>query len=89
MVKPVGAENDITVDVRVIAATNRDLKDEVEKGRFRLDLYYRLSVFVVESPPLRDRREDIPLLTAFFISDFSTRLGKTRSRPSARPEVSG
>jgi PAS domain S-box-containing protein len=76
VIKPVGSETDKNVDVRVIAATNRNLKDEVKNGRFRSDLYYRLSVFLVESPPLRDRREDIPLLTTFFISSFSTALGK-------------
>ncbi len=76
VIKPVGSETDKNVDVRVIAATNRNLKDEVKNGRFRSDLYYRLSVFLVESPPLRDRREDIPLLTTFFISSLSTALGK-------------
>jgi transcriptional regulator with GAF, ATPase, and Fis domain len=76
VIRPVGSKTEKNVDVRIIAATNRDLKNEVGKGRFRTDLYYRLSVFVIESPPLRDRREDIPLLTAFFISRFSTALGK-------------
>jgi PAS domain S-box-containing protein len=76
VIKPVGSEREKRVDVRIIAATNRNLKDEVQKGRFRGDLYYRVSVFLVESPPLRDRREDIPLLAAFFVSGFSTDLGK-------------
>jgi PAS domain S-box-containing protein len=64
------------VDVRVIAATNRDLHQEMRAGRFRSDLYYRLSIFPIEIPPLRDRREDIPLLTSFFVSNRSKALGK-------------
>ena len=64
------------VDVRIIAATNRDLHSEMREGRFRSDLYYRLGVFPLEIPPLRDRREDIPLLTSFFVSQRSKALGK-------------
>src|SRR5262249_16096426 len=66
----------ITVNVRVVAATNRDLEAEVKAGRFREDLFYRLSVVTLRMPSLRDRRSDIPLLAARFLSKVSTRLGK-------------
>ena len=72
-----GAKHEQEVDVRVIAATNRELRSEMEDGRFRNDLYYRLSVFPIEIPPLRDRREDIPLLVSFFVSKSAAALGKS------------
>ena len=69
----VGGEREIAVDVRVVAATNRDLKQLAAEGRFREDLYYRLNVFDIALPPLRERKEDIPELAAFFLDRFSAR----------------
>lgn len=71
-----GAQKVQNVDVRVIAATNRNIRQEVEEGRFRSDLFYRLNVFPIEIPPLRHRAGDIPLLTAFFISKCAGRFGR-------------
>jgi chemotaxis protein methyltransferase CheR len=71
-----GNPHTITVDVRVIAATNRDLEEETRKGRFRQDLYYRLNVYPISIPPLRKRKDDIPLLVRSFVHKFSKKLGK-------------
>ncbi|MCA1788065.1 MAG: sigma 54-interacting transcriptional regulator, partial [Desulfobacteraceae bacterium] len=71
-----GSSHTIKVDVRLITATNRNLEEEVNKGRFREDLWYRLNVFPVTTPPLRDRTEDIPLLVAFYVKKIAKRLGK-------------
>jgi len=64
------------LDVRIIASTNRDLENEIENGRFRKDLFYRLNVFPLSIPPLRQRREDIPLLVKFYADRFCRRYGK-------------
>ncbi|RLB05878.1 MAG: hypothetical protein DRG50_06520 [Deltaproteobacteria bacterium] len=71
-----GGKKDIKVDVRVIASTNKDLAQLVEKGEFRKDLYYRIKVMVIDLPPLRDRREDIPILTDYFLKKLGKELGK-------------
>ena len=76
----VGSEEERTVDVRVIAATNRDLEEEVREGRFRADLYYRVGVFPIESPPLRDRRGDIPAIAAFFATRSAAAVGRSFSK---------
>jgi len=75
----VGGEKEIQVDVRVLAATNKDLAEEIKKGNFREDLYHRISVIVIEVPPLRERKEDIPLLVEYFIEE----LVQERGRPSS------
>lgn len=72
----VGGSSELAVDVRIIAATNKDLKEEVEQGNFREDLYYRLNVLNIHVPPLRERMDDIPLLTLHFVEKFSQQLGK-------------
>jgi two-component system NtrC family response regulator len=81
----VGGNRTIKVDVRVVAASNRDLKEEVEAGRFREDLFYRLNVVHLQMPPLRQRQEDIPLLAVHFIHNYVTEnlRGKMRITPEA------
>src|ERR1700745_167180 len=81
---PLGEHKPIRVDVRVVAATNADLEQRVAEGTFREDLYYRLSVIRIHVPPLRDRREEIPLLSTFFLREASERLGQPEVQLSAR-----
>lgn len=75
-IMPVGASEPLQVEARVLAASNKDLRKEVDAGRFREDLYYRLNVVAIELPPLRDRRDDIPDLVAFLLAKQSRELGK-------------
>jgi len=75
-IERVGGKTTIKVDVRIVAATNRDLEKEMEQGRFRSDLYYRLNIFPINLPPLRNRQEDIPILAEYFINKFAKKIGK-------------
>ncbi len=84
----VGGNKTIKVDVRVITATNKDLMEEISKGHFREDLYYRLNVVHIEVPPLRERKEDIPLLIRYFLERFSREMNK-KEVPALAPEVMG
>jgi two-component system nitrogen regulation response regulator NtrX len=74
--EPVGGPGSVQVDVRVVAATNKNLEEEIERGNFREDLFYRLNVIPFFVPPLRDRREDIPLLADHFLREFTTAYGR-------------
>jgi formate hydrogenlyase transcriptional activator len=71
-----GSAQTIKVDVRIVATTNRNLEEEVRKGRFRQDLYYRLNIFPITVPPLRQRKEDIPLLVQTFTERYAKKMGK-------------
>jgi two-component system nitrogen regulation response regulator GlnG len=74
-----GGDETIHTDVRLLAATNKDLRQEIEAGRFRADLFYRLNVFIIHLPPLRERREDIPLLIERFLQEPGTGAARVRS----------
>jgi DNA-binding NtrC family response regulator len=86
-VTPLGSTRPIQVDFRLIAATNRDLEEALHQGSFRTDLYYRLNVVSIDLPPLRDRREDIPLLVDHFVAEFSRSYGVEPKRVT--PEAMG
>jgi two-component system nitrogen regulation response regulator NtrX len=85
--EPVGAASSVQVDVRVVAATNKNLEEEIERGNFREDLFYRLNVIPFFVPPLRDRREDIPQLADHFLAEFTTAYG--RKPKELTPEAYG
>ena len=80
---PVGATEPIPIDTRLIAATNRNLDEEIARGNFRSDLYYRLNVISIEIPPLRERRDDIPLLAESFLEEIAKKRGEPKKKLSA------
>jgi DNA-binding NtrC family response regulator len=82
-VRPVGSTESITVDVRLVCATNRDLESDVKAGRFREDLYFRINVVTIKLPPLRDRPGDIPILVAHFLAKLGRREGRAPATISA------
>ncbi|MGM0945712.1 MAG: sigma-54-dependent transcriptional regulator [Bacteroidota bacterium] len=82
LINRVGSDKDIKVDVRVLAATNKDLKKEIEEGRFREDLYHRLSVILIQVPALKDRKSDIPLLVDKFLDDIAQESGEAKKKIS-------
>ena len=84
--EPVGSNRTVRVDVRIIAATNRNLQESISAGSFRSDLYYRLNVFPLAVPPLRERASDIPQLAMFFLARYSRNLGKRMDGISAAPQ---
>ncbi len=75
-IRRIGSSIDIPVDVRIIAATNQDISKFIEEGKFRSDLYYRLNSFQIHIPPLRERKEDIPILFDYYVNHISARMGK-------------
>jgi two-component system response regulator PilR (NtrC family) len=83
-IRRLGTTEEIPIDVRIIAATNRDLERQIREGSFREDLYYRIAVIPIHLPPLRERREDIPLLANFFLRKFNQKLGKNIESLSIR-----
>jgi DNA-binding NtrC family response regulator len=82
-VKPVGGERPVPVDVRIVVATNRDLRADIEANRFREDLFYRINVITLQIPPLRERQEDIPVLAQSYVAEISRRIGKDVKKLSA------
>jgi transcriptional regulator with PAS, ATPase and Fis domain len=80
---PVGGTEAVPVDVRVVAATNRELEEEIRRGRFRTDLFYRLNVIAVHLPPLRDRRDDVPLFVEAFLERIAAAHGAAAKRLSS------
>lgn len=89
--RPVGGTSEISIDVRVIAATNRDLDKAVTENLFREDLYYRLNVIPIRVPPLRERKEDIPLLVNHFLKKYATAAGRSilRVQPASLEALCG
>ena len=83
-VQRVGSDKDIKVDVRIVAATNKDLKKEIEEGNFREDLYHRLAVILIKVPALNDRREDIPLLIEYFAKKIAEEHGTSPKKFSVK-----